>query len=170
MKFFRGLILGIIIGVFGYWFVHNEKRERGETAQVVYDTNAPPEVRTESNQTNATISDAWRARMDALDLRADQIKDELARTGKVIRHKAYDIGEDMASAASDARIVTAIKASYTVDPNVSVWKISVSCTGGHVTLSGTVAAPEDIGRAMALALDTGGVRDVVSTIQVKPSA
>jgi osmotically-inducible protein OsmY len=169
MKFLSGLIVGIIIGVLGYWFVHHDGRERLTTAQV-YDTNAPPEVRTESNETNATTSGAWHARMEALDLRADEIKDELARTGKVIRHKATDFGQEVANAASDTRIVAAIKSSYAVDPNISVWKISVSCTDGHVTLSGTVAAPEDIGRAMALALNTSGVRDVVSTIQVKPPA
>jgi len=76
----------------------------------------------------------------------------------------------VADASADARIVTAIKAKYTVDSDLSVWKISVSCTQGHVTLSGTVSTPDDIGRAMALALDTDGVRDVISTLQVKPPA
>ena len=65
--------------------------------------------------------------------------------------------------------MTEIKAKYAMDPNLSVWKISVSCSQGHVTLSGTVTAPDDIGKAVALALDADGVRDVTSTIQVKPS-
>jgi osmotically-inducible protein OsmY len=44
----------------------------------------------------------------------------------------------------------------------------VACDQGHVTLSGTVSAPEDIGKAVALALEAGGVRDVTSTLEVKP--
>ncbi|MGD1084764.1 MAG: BON domain-containing protein [Verrucomicrobiota bacterium] len=40
----------------------------------------------------------------------------------------------------------------------------------HVTLSGTVSAEEDIGKAVALALDADGVRDVTSTLAVKPNS
>jgi osmotically-inducible protein OsmY len=105
--------------------------------------------------------------MDALDLRADEIKDDLAKTGKVVRRKAEDLGADVADAAADTRVVAAIKAKYTVDPDLSVWQISVSSTDGHVTLSGTVSTPEAIGKAVALALDVSGVRDVISTLQVK---
>jgi osmotically-inducible protein OsmY len=39
-----------------------------------------------------------------------------------------------------------------------------------VTLSGAVASPDDIGRAVAIALDVDGVRDVTSTLEVKPKA
>jgi osmotically-inducible protein OsmY len=113
------------------------------------------------------LADAFSAKLDTLDLRSEQVKDELARTGRIVRRKAHDIGEEVADAAADARTMAAIKTSYAMDPNLSVWKISVSCTQGHVTLSGTVSAPDDVGRAVALALDARGVRDVISTIQVK---
>ena len=76
----------------------------------------------------------------------------------------------MADVAADARIITAIKAKYAGDPDLSVWKISVSCDQGHVTLSGTVSAEADIGKAVALALETDGVRDVTSTLAVKPNS
>ena len=88
--------------------------------------------------------------------------------GEVVRRKAHDIGAQAVSAATDARAVTEIKAKYAMDPSLSMWKISVSCAQGHVTLSGTAAAEEDIGRAVALALEADGVRDVTSTIQVQP--
>jgi len=65
--------------------------------------------------------------------------------------------------------VTEIKAKYAEDSTLSAWKISVSCDKGHVTLSGTVSSPDDIGKAVALALDADGVRDVTSTLQVKPN-
>jgi osmotically-inducible protein OsmY len=75
----------------------------------------------------------------------------------------------VADAAADARIVTDIKAKYAADPDLSVWKISVSSDQGHVTLAGTVSAEENIGKAVALALEADGVRDVTSTLTVKPN-
>ena len=108
------------------------------------------------------------AKLDSLDLRADQVKDELAKTGEVNRREARDIGEQAVDAASDARAVAEIKANYAMDSALSMWKISVSCDKGHVTLLGTVSSPDDVGKAVALALEAEGVRDVTSTIQVKP--
>jgi osmotically-inducible protein OsmY len=74
----------------------------------------------------------------------------------------------LANAAADARIVAAIKAKYAADPDLSVWKISVSSDQGHVTLSGTVSAEENIGKAVA-GLEAVGVRDVTFTLPVKPN-
>jgi len=166
-KFFNGLIIGIILGAVGYRYVLTKVRQHPEAEQRF--EQSATQAHSSASETASHLSDAFKAKMDALDLRSDQIKDELARTGKIVRRKAYDIGEKMADAAADARIDAAIKSSYAVDPNLSVWQISVSSTQGHVTLSGTVSTPEDIGRAVALALDADGVRDVISTLQVKSS-
>jgi osmotically-inducible protein OsmY len=166
-KFFNGLVIGIILGAAGYWFVQNKAGQHPQAEQR-YKASAE-QAQASAGETAGHLSDAFKARLEALDLRSDQIKDELAHTGKIVRRTAHDIGEEVADATADARIVTAIKASYTVDPDLSVWQISVSCTQGHVTLSGTVSSPDDIGRAMALALSVNGVRDVISTLQVKPA-
>jgi hypothetical protein len=166
--FFNGLIIGVILGAVGYWFV--EKRSLEHPVAEQHSETAASQAPAPPDETGSHLSDAFKAKLDALDLRTDEIKDELARTGKIIRRKATDFGGEVADATADARIVAAIKASYAVDPNLSVWKISVSSSQGHVTLSGTVSAPEDIGRAVALALGTDGVRDVVSTIEVRPSS
>ena len=167
-KFFNGLIIGIIIGVAGYWYVQKKSQQHPELEQR-YQT-AAAQAQTSASETASHLSDAWKAKLEALDLRGDQVKDDLARDGKVIRRKAEDVGAKVSDAAADARIVTAIKAKYAMDSTLSVWKISVSSTDGHVSLSGTVNSPEDVGKAVALALDADGVRDVVSTIQVKPTA
>ena len=116
------------------------------------------------------MSDAFKAKLAALDLSADKVKDELARTGKVVRRKAIDIGERAEDAAADARIVTAIKAKYVADSELSAWSISVSSNKGHVTLKGTVDAPDQVSRAVALALDADGVRDVTYDLTVKSPA
>lgn len=162
-RFFNGLVLGIVVGAIGYWYAQTKVRQHSPLEQREAAQTAPA-------ASNSSFSDEWRARLDALDLRADKIKDELANGGKVFRRKAEDVGTKVSDTAADARIVAAIKAKYAVDSNLSVWQISVSSTGGHVTLSGMVNTPEDVGRAVALALEADGVRDVASTIQVKPRA
>ncbi|HEY1718513.1 MAG TPA: BON domain-containing protein [Verrucomicrobiae bacterium] len=165
--FFNGLVLGIILGAFGFWFVQKKANEHPE-AQQRYEQSAA-QLRTNAGDAAENMSDALRAKLDTLDLHADSIKDELARTGKIVRTKTQNLGAQVADAASDARAVTEIKAKYAGDSTLSVWKISVGCDQGHVALSGTVSSPDDIGKAVALALDADGVRDVTSTLQVKPN-
>lgn len=166
--FFNGLVLGIILGATACWFLQKKAGEHPE-AQQRYEQSAA-QLRTNAAAAAQNMSDALRAKLDTLDLRGDQIKDELARTGKIARRKAQDIGDQVANAASDARAVTEIKAKYAADSTLSAWSISVSCTQGHVTLSGTVSSPDDIGRAVALALEADGVRDVTSSLVVKPKS
>jgi osmotically-inducible protein OsmY len=165
--FFNGLVLGIICGVLAYWFIQKKAAEHPE-AQQRYE-EAASQTASNVSTTAHSMSDALRAKLDTLDLNGDQIKDELARTGQVIRRKAQDIGDAAADTASDARAIAEIKAKYAKDSTLSVWEISVSCRQGHVKLSGSVKSPDDIGKAIALALDADGVRDVTSTIQVQPN-
>ncbi len=113
------------------------------------------------------MSAAFKAKLETLKLNSDSVKDELARSGKIVRRKTPDIGEQVQDAATDARIVAAIKAKYVADSDISAWKISVECDQGHVILSGTVSSPEYIGKAVAVALETDGVRDVTYNLEVK---
>jgi osmotically-inducible protein OsmY len=165
--FFNGLILGIILGALGYWFVEKKAREHPEVQQKY--EQAVSETFSNASVTAHSTSDALKAKLDTLDLRTDEIKNELARTGQIVRRKAQDIGEQAADAASDTRTTAEIKAKYAMDSTLSVWKISVSCNQGHVALSGTVSSVDDVGKAVALALEAGGVRDVTSALTVKPA-
>ncbi|MGD0410410.1 MAG: BON domain-containing protein [Verrucomicrobiota bacterium] len=166
-SFFNGLLLGLILGAAGYWFIQNKAREHPEAEHRAEEAAA--QAQSSAGQTAHHLSEALKAKLETLDLRSEQIKDELARTGKIVRRKAHDLGEQVADAASDARIVTTIKAKYAADADLSVWKISVSSDQGHVTLTGTVSAEENIGEAVAAALEVDGVRDVTSTLAVKPN-
>jgi osmotically-inducible protein OsmY len=163
--FCNGLVLGIIVGAFTYWYVQKKAHEHPE-AQERYEQAASQSA---SNVTHAAASmtEALRAKLETLDLNTTQIDDELSGTGQIVRRKARDIGQAAVSAASDARAVADIKAKYALDSSLSVWKISVNCNQGHVKLSGTVSSPEDVGKAIALAIEAPGVRDVTSTIQVQ---
>ncbi|MDQ6631650.1 MAG: BON domain-containing protein [Verrucomicrobiota bacterium] len=101
------------------------------------------------------------------EIRTEDIKEELARTGRVVRKKAEQAGSALADATADARITTAIKGKYAVESDLSAMSISVNTTAGTVTLSGTAPSPELIQKAMRLALETEGVSEVISTLQVK---
>jgi hypothetical protein len=166
--FSTGLILGIVLGAVGFWFVQKKAHEHPEAEQR-YERSAA-ELRGNATEAAHNMSDALRAKLDTLDLRPDQIKDELTRSGKIFRRKAQDGGDQVVNAASDARVITETKAKYAADATLSMSSISVECSQGHVSLSGTVTSTDDIGRAVAVALDTAGVRDVTSTLEVKPKA
>lgn len=164
--FFNGLVLGIVLGAVGYWYVEKKANEHPEAQQRYEDSAA--NVGSNAVDMAHNAADAFRAKLDTLGLHDDQITNELARTGKIFRSKAQAVGTAVADAASDARAVTEIKAKYAVDSTLSMWSISVACSQGHVTLSGTVSSPGDIGRAVAIAMDADGVQDVTSTLTVKP--
>ena len=101
------------------------------------------------------------------DLDVEAIQAELKRTGRVVRRKAVAASRELAEATSDARATAAIKAKLALDPRLSALDISVDTTDGRVTLAGRVDSPEDIARAIRLALEPDQVREVVSTIQVR---
>jgi osmotically-inducible protein OsmY len=163
--FFNGLVFGIIVGAFAYWYIQKKAGEHPE-AQQRYEQAAQQGA---SNVTDAAenMSEALQAKLDTLDLNTGQVQDELSRTGQVVRREAQDIGQAAVDTASDARAVADIKGNYALDSSLSVWKISVSCNQGHVKLLGTVSSPNDVGKAIVLALEAPGVRDVTSTLKVQ---
>lgn len=164
--FFNGLIIGAILGAVGYWFFEKKANEHPE-AQARYEQSAG-QLKDNAEDAAHNLGDAMRAKLDTLDLSSDRIKQELSNGGEIVRRKADDIGDKAVNAASDARAVTEIKAKYATDSTLSVWSISVSCDQGHVKLSGTVSSPDDIGKAIEIALEADGVRDVSSALTVKP--
>lgn len=154
MKFLLGLIIGLIIAGAVIWFYANQRHN--PTAQDIQNR-----VESTAATTRDTIRTNWK------NLRTDEIRDELAHTGQVVRQKAEDIGHAVADATADARITAAIKAKLVRSPDLSALSISVNTTAGRVTMSGTVSSADKIREAMDLALNTDGVTEVVSTLQVQ---
>lgn len=152
--FIIGLLLGFIIGAGGFWYLQQKKSGELEKAKGQAATAAQD------------VKKLMDAKLEALELQASKIQKEMSEKGRVVRRKASAVGESVADAAADARITTVIKAKLTADPDLSALAISVATTDGVVTLSGRVAGPELVGKAMWLALETDGVREVVSTLQV----
>jgi len=154
--FFTGLAHGIVLtAISGWYFFVGRKNQHVRHAQ---DVTAATLQRT---------ADAVEAKLAAWHLTTADIQDELTRTGKIVRRQMSDFGAAVADASADAAITGKIKAKYTLDKELSAWGIAVSTTDGRVTLSGNVPSAKLIGRAMMLALETDGVREVSSTLQVK---
>jgi hypothetical protein len=116
------------------------------------------------------------AAVDAKDAVADKlvewkltpsdIKDDLAKSGRVVRDKTVAAGATVGGVIDNARLVTVINGKYVADKDLSALKINVDASEGVVTLKGTVASAELIGRAIALALHTDGVTQVVSLLTI----
>ena len=157
MRVLLALIIGIAIGAAAIWYLgagHSDSH-----------------IRDAQNKVEDTAKDARDAVQDKMrdwHLSGDDIKEDLKKTGTVIRSKAQDAGHAIADATADARTTGAIKAKLVASKDLSALDISVNTTAGTVTLSGTVTSPENISKAMMLAMETDGVNQVVSTLQVKP--
>jgi osmotically-inducible protein OsmY len=165
--FLCGLFIGLLLGGGLVWFAiqhwqhapaSEHERIKQEAARAV---NAAGEALSRTGE-------ALKARADALSLKPDDIREELSRTGQIVRRQAREVTGQVADAATDARITTVIKGKLAADSELSVWDISVSTSAGRVTLEGKVAAEEHIGRAVMLVLATDGVVDVTARLKVEP--
>jgi osmotically-inducible protein OsmY len=157
MRVILALFLGLVIGAAVVWYYNTNRSDpRLRSAQ--------EKVETTAKNARDTIQD----QLKVLRLSSDDIKDDLARTGKVVRRSAKEAGQAIADATADARITAAIKGKLIASKDLSALNISVNTTAGVVTLSGTASSPENISKAMLLAMETDGVHEVISTLQVKP--
>jgi osmotically-inducible protein OsmY len=159
MRVILALIVGILIGAAALW-VYNTKPGR-ERVQSTAD-----QVGSAVKSAGDAIQDKWRE----LNVRPEDIKEELARSGTVVRKKAGEAGKALADATADARITAAIKGKLVASRDLPGLSISVNTTEGIVTLSGSVPSADAISKAMVVALETDGVHQVISTMQVKPPA
>jgi hyperosmotically inducible periplasmic protein len=159
MRIFLTLVIGLILGAVGFWIFTSNQSTSG--AQSAGD-------RVQNAAANAR--DAIEDKLRSFKLGTNDIKDELARSGTVVRRKAQEAGKALADATADARTTGAIKAKLLANRELSGLSISVNTTGGVVTLSGSVSSPGEISKAMLLAMETEGVQQVISTLQVKAKA
>jgi hyperosmotically inducible periplasmic protein len=156
MRFLIGLLFIVALAIGGWWYFGqgsggDKVREAGESL----------------SQSATQARDAVRDKLHDLNFTTDDLKEELSRTGQVVREKAKQLSSKVADATADARVTTAIKAKLVADSNLSALSISVNTTDGVVTLAGRVRSHEEAKKAMDLALATDGCNKVISTLQVK---
>ena len=154
--FFVGLIVGTVLTVMTGWYFVTVRHL--------------PMVRQAQANTATTLrqtADAVEAKLAAWHLTNADIEQELKQTGKVVRRQMREFGATVADATADARVTAQIKAKLALNKELSAKSIAVSTTDGRVTLSGSVTSAKLIGKALALALETEGVREAASTLQVK---
>ena len=156
MRTLLAMALGLTLGGAAVWFYINYGKDlRLQSAGQTVETAAK------------SVRNASTNELQVLHLRPDDIKDELARSGQVVRRAASDAGRAIADATADARVTAAIKGKLLASRDLSALNISVNTTAGIVTLSGAVASSEHISKAILLAMQSDGVREVVSTLQVR---
>jgi osmotically-inducible protein OsmY len=78
-------------------------------------------------------------------------------------------GKSVGETIDDATITARVKTALLNDPQVGGMKIDVDTTQGVVTMSGIVKSQAEADRAVQLARQANGVKDVKSTLQVNPS-
>jgi osmotically-inducible protein OsmY len=139
-RLFFGFLLGAIAGAGGYWYFDEGSGQRDLAEARQRFSNGTDRVR----QTISTGADE-------------------------MREKARSAGHAVADAAGDARTTGIIKARFIKESGLSALNIDVDTSGGLVTLSGTASSPEEVSKAVKIALDTEGVHKVISTIQIKAS-
>ena len=155
MKTLFVLLFGAIIGVVGWrYYVRTQNPSLNQRVEHLGDKTR--ETAIEAREAVASKTEDWK-------LNTEAIKEELAKTGQVVRTKAKAAGEVI----GDARIITVIKGKYVMEKELSAFAISVDCQDGQVRLTGSVSSADYIGRAVKLALETGGVHNVVSQLVVK---
>ena len=161
-SFLITFLLGVIAGGAGVWYYLENRQNPAAPAE-----SPVASARDSAATAAARAKQALDSKLEVLGLKTRDVEDELARSGKVVRRKAGEMGEAVKDVAVDARITATIKARLLKEPQLSAWDISVSTTDGRVTLAGSVSSHDLIGRAILLAYETDGVREVVSTLQTK---
>ena len=178
-------VLGVVVGAVGLNYL--QERRAAEARSVVTVESTHPDSTTTTTTTTAPVAakpsllnqardaaisakDAIADKLDEWHLSGSDIKQDLEKTGEVVRTKARAAGNSIAAATSNSRIVAVVKAKYTLDKELHARDIEVSADAGKVLLRGTVASEALIGKAVALALDTDGVLEVKSLLTVQPPA
>lgn len=154
MKNLLCLLLGIVIGAVGYHWVAQPPDTPADQA---WTTDRDGERALDRARAGAReMGDRIARQLEEWDLDPEEIKRELAESGRVIRNQARVAGERI----DDARIVAVIKARYVLDDGLAAAQINVDCRDGHVRLTGQAPSDAAVGRAVALALETRGVVEV----------
>jgi osmotically-inducible protein OsmY len=178
-KLISGIFIGAALVLAGLWLAPRQhdnnpndiaalQSELTELRQQMQRTAAS--LAKTARRRSASAQDDIAAALQTLELNADTVLSELKQNGHVVRRRAREIATDTITAAMDTATTASIKSKFARDSELSVFDISVTTQRGVVTLSGEVGSPEEIARAIAIALNTNNVATVISTLQPEPGS
>lgn len=147
----RFLLALIVIGVVVYFIT---QRRPSSVARTTTENSVAPAT-TEPRRDAPRTTDR--------PVTADNLRDDLSKTGAVVREKARTAGERI----DDARVVAMIKGKLALDKDLSALDIKVTCDNGNVVLLGTVASESLAARAVDMAKNTDGVTSVQSQLTTR---
>jgi hyperosmotically inducible protein len=98
-----------------------------------------------------------------------ELQADLDRGVAIVRTKDSVVGAPTGN-TDDSVIETRVKGKLQADSETSKAMIDVSAKSGEVTLKGSADSAGQVGRAIALALDTQGVTKVSSEVKVNAKA
>ena len=162
----------LILPVLGLTFAGCEKKSPPQTtvAEPTFAQKTEMAVKNAAEKTKEAAIDVKDAISDKLTewkLTPSDLKADLEKGGRIVRSKAASTSAKAGAMFDNAKVVTVINGKLLADSQLSALKINVDADKGVVTLNGTVKSPELIGRAIAHALDTDGVTQVVSLLTVQ---
>lgn len=119
---------------------------------------------------SAATNMATSARMMQWKLNASDIQADLDNDREIVRTKDENVGAPVAT--NDKSVVESmVKGRLEADSDIAALDLNVDADKhGAVTLKGKARTAEEVGRAIALALDTDGVTKVTSKIKLDKDA
>lgn len=122
-----------------------------------------------SDVASATASTDVSTRITEWRLSDAEIQADLDRGVAIVRTKDSVVGAPT-GATDDEVIKTMVKGKLQADSDTANAMIDVEASNGEVTLKGSADSASQVGRAIALSLDTQGVSKVSSEVKVKAKA
>ena len=167
----RGAIIVFVLGVFAgavalSYFKQQRAAEAGLNASTAPSSAESPTLLGQARDAAVNASDSLGEKLREWNLSGSEIREDLQRTGRVVRTKARAAGQTIATTASKAKVIGTIKAKYALDEELSARAVDIDYDNGKVILHGSVPSDSLIGKAVALALDTDGVTEVQSLLIV----
>jgi hypothetical protein len=123
----------------------------------------------ETRGASGTAERTASGKLSDLDLSVESIAQELRAPGRVVRRKVAEAGRQLEESTRDARTTAKLKARFALDPELKAREIHVATEDGRVTLKGSVDSPEEVARAIRMAVEEDDVLEVTSTLQVSAS-
>jgi hyperosmotically inducible periplasmic protein len=87
--------------------------------------------------------------------------------GAQVGEKTAEVANQAKTALDDGALTAKIKSKMALDDTVKALDINVDTANGIVTLSGTVRSEAERQRALRLAKETNGVREVVDRLVIR---